>query len=278
MTPGTLKDLIKSLAAKKNAVWAFNVQTLDCANSMHGSATEHGRPLILQTSQNVAEYFGPYTWVNIVRSLDRVSLRTVFLHLDHCRDMRLVEECIDAGYDSVMVDFSSKPLEENIELTRKVVRLAHKRKCLVEGEVGILKGIDVEEGVDREMSFLTDPEEAERFVAETRVDLFAPAFGNVHGKYKVPSNRLEFELLEEIARRIDTPLVLHGASGLSQKEILRCVKAGTVKINVSTALKEAFRSALSRCTREAKLPARLAFNKEVDAEYLKVANNCYKMF
>lgn len=248
---------------------AFNVPTLDCAYKVYDFAIRSNRQIIIQTSPKIAEYYSPELWVNILKSFNNMHPKIVFLHLDHCNNIELINECISVGYDSVMVDGSSLPLEENINLTKQVVKVATGRNCLVEGEVGMLK--ELGEG-NKTISPLTNPDDAGKFVYETNVDLFAPAFGNAHGRYRNTLNRLDFALLREISERVNTPLVLHGGSGLTYDEIRACIYLGVTKINVSTDLKEAFEKAVLKKNVHTN---HFAFNNLLNEEYLKVLEHYF---
>jgi ketose-bisphosphate aldolase len=236
--------LLKGASESRKAVFAFNVQSFDAVAIMHEYSARTGRPLIMQTSTPVARRFGPRRLAGFLKALDDVVLAQVYLTLDHCPDMALILSCIAAGYDSVMADHSALPLEKNIEKTGQVVRAAHERNCLVEGEVGTLKGL--EDGMGSDNHFLTDACDAARFVSESGVDLFAPAFGNVHGKYSTLGHRLDFGILKAVSEAVEVPLVLHGGTGLTHEEVSRCIGLGVSKVNVSTAIKEASTAAFKK--------------------------------
>ena len=138
------------------------------------------------------------------------------LHLDHGASFEIAKECIDAGYTSVMIDMSSKPYEENVAETRKVVEYAHLRNVTVEAEIGTLAGVEDEVNVSEEHAIYTKPEEALKFATETGVDSLAIAIGTSHGAYKFKGEaKLRYDILNEITKVLpETPIVLHGASSV----------------------------------------------------------------
>ena len=165
----------------------------------------------------------------------------VVLHLDHGRDMESVKAAIAGGYTSVMIDGSSLPLEENMELTREVVKYAHPRGVSVEGELGTIgdTGTSIEGGMTEVI--YTDPDDAKKFVEETGVDTLAVAIGTCHGLYpKGVTPKLRMDVLKAIKEKVDLPLVLHGGSGNPDSEIAEAVEIGIQKVNISSDYKSAF--------------------------------------
>ena len=187
----------------------------------------------------MARYVGLEACTHLVRFFAERSPIPVVLHLDHGNTEELVEQAIDLGFTSVMFDGSSEPLEENIKRTKAMVKLAHDRGLLIEGELG---KIGAELG--GKGGGLTNPDEAERFVAETGVDLLAPAIGNKHGMYKDPP-ALRFELIEEIRRRTGVPLSLHGGTGIPMADVRRSGELGMRKMNIATQIHKSYGEALA---------------------------------
>ncbi len=191
------------------------------------------------------------------------------LHLDHGGSFEIAKECIDAGYTSVMIDMSSKPYEENVAETRKVVEYAHLRNVTVEAEIGTLAGVEDEVNVSEEHAIYTKPEEALKFATETGVDSLAIAIGTSHGAYKFKGEaKLRYDILNEITKVLpETPIVLHGASsvipelvntanefgakipgakGMPNDMLNRAAKEGVSKINVDTDLRLAMTSEIRK--------------------------------
>src|SRR5699024_1575180 len=157
----------------------------------------------------------------------------VAMHLDHGSSFEACAKAIHAGFKSVMIDGSHLPLEENIELTKKVVELAHIHGASVEAELGRIGGQEDDLIVDDAEAMYAIPSECEQLVRETNVDCFAPALGSVHGPYKGEPN-LGFKQMEEVLHLTNVPLVLHGGTGIPTEDIQRAISLGTAKINVNT--------------------------------------------
>jgi ketose-bisphosphate aldolase len=167
------------------------------------------------------------------------------VHLEHCADLATIEHCLALGYSSIMVDGSSQAYADNVILTRQAVALGHAAGVTVEAELtGTAGDEDNAANPGSRPSAFTDPEQAARFVAETGVDLLAVAIGNVHGFYR-GEPRLDFALLQELARAVPVPLVLHGASGLPDEALREAVSEGIVKVNFNTELRAAYMAALA---------------------------------
>lgn len=228
----SIKDLIGRAQRKKVALGAFNVYNLETTLAVVEAAEELQSPVIVQTTPKAIEYAGLEYLATLIKKVISSSSLPIVLHLDHGLSVELVEECIKAGYTSVMIDGSHLPLIENIALTKRVVEIAHKAKVSVEGELGTLSG---------ELK-LTDPKEVSQFVRETGVDSLAVAIGSSHGHAK--NEVLNLELLEEIKRQTNIPLVLHGASGVSDADLKGAISRGICKINIDTLLREAFTEAV----------------------------------
>jgi ketose-bisphosphate aldolase len=169
----------------------------------------------------------------------------VAVHLDHCADLATIEYCLALGYTSVMVDGSSQAYADNVTLTRHAVALGHAAGVTVEAELtGTAGDEDNAARPGGRPSAFTDPEQAARFVPETGVDLLAVAIGNVHGFYR-GEPRLDLALLQDLARKVPVPLVLHGASGLPDEALQRAVSEGITKVNFNTELRAAYMAALA---------------------------------
>lgn len=221
------------------AVVAFNVHTIEMMQAVVDAAEELDAPLILQTTVGTVKHLGmDYIAAAAKVAAARASV-PIALHLDHCQDFNLIAQCIRAGYTSVMIDASMHPFEENVERTKKVVSLASALGVNVEAELGKVGGVEDDIVVDEADALLADPAECQRFVELTGVSTLAPAIGTAHGIYKGEPN-IDFGRIEEIASRVETPLVLHGGSGIPAAQVQRCVSLGMAKMNVATELKNAF--------------------------------------
>jgi ketose-bisphosphate aldolase len=181
------------------------------------------------------------------RELGEAARVPVVLHLDHCKDLEVIRACIESGWTSVMIDASSRPFEENLALTARVVEMARPAGVSVEAELGEIAGAEDEEAV--EASRLADPDRAVRFSKSLDLDLLAPAIGTAHGIYK-GEPRIDFERLEKIARGTGLPLALHGGTGLSDDVFKKAISLGCAKVNISTSLKHVFVDSFETYRRE----------------------------
>jgi fructose-bisphosphate aldolase class II len=203
------------------AIGAFNVNNMEIVQAITEAAAETNAPVILQASAGARKYAkGVYLRKLVEAAVEDTGLPIV-LHLDHGADFETCKDCIDSGFTSVMIDASSKPFEENIAITKKVVEYAHARGVVVEAELGALAGIEDDVKVSAEESHYTRPEEVEEFVSKSGCDSLAIAIGTSHGAYKFKPGtdpKLRFDILEEVSKRLPGfPIVLHGASSVPQK-------------------------------------------------------------
>lgn len=216
------------------AIGQFNLNNLEYTQAILQAAEEEQSPVILGVSEGAARYMGGFTTVvGMVKGLMNEYKTTVpvAIHLDHGTSFEKCKEAIEAGFTSVMIDASSKPLAENIEITNQVVEYAHARGVSVEAELGVVGG--EEDDIVADGVIYADPVECKELVEKTNIDCLAPALGSVHGPYKGEPN-LGFEEMEIISKQSDLPLVLHGGTGIPLKDIQRAISLGTAKINVNT--------------------------------------------
>ncbi len=239
----TMNGMLADAEERGYAVGAFNVSDLAGVQAVVQAAEEERSPVIVQMYTR-----GPdITWARYMAAMAEVAAQSVnvpvALHLDHGRDLETVEACIEAGFSSVMIDGSKLSLDENIEVTRRTVEMAHAAGLSAEAELGKILSGSEEMSADDRAGSLTDPEEARRFVKETGVDALAVAIGSAHGLYSFEPD-LDLRLLEELQDMKLTHLVLHGGSDLPEDQIRSAVKLGITKINVATDLAGAYTKAL----------------------------------
>ena len=219
----TTQKMFKKAYENGYAIGAFNVNNMEIIQGIVEAATEENAPLILQVSSGARKYANPVYLRKMVEAAEEVSHLPICLHLDHGDTFELCKSCIDGGFNSVMIDGSHHPFEENIKLTRQVVEYAHDHGVVVEGELGRLAGVEDDVKVKAEDSSYTRPEEVEEFVSKTGVDSLAIAIGTSHGAYKFKPGtkpQLRFDILEEVSRRLPGfPIVLHGASSVPQEYV-----------------------------------------------------------
>ena len=218
----TTTDMFQKAYHGGYAVGAFNVYNMEIVQGITEAAQELKAPLILQVSKGARAYASHTYLVKLVEAaVIECPDIPIALHLDHGPDFETCKSCVDGGFTSVMIDASSKPFAENIEITRKVVEYAHDHGVVVEAELGTLAGIEDEVKVKAEDSSYTHPEEVEEFVSKTGCDSLAIAIGTSHGAYKFKPGtkpQLRFDVLEEVSRRLPGfPIVLHGSSSVPQE-------------------------------------------------------------
>jgi fructose-bisphosphate aldolase class II len=202
-------------------------------------------PVILQASQGAIKYAGLSYIAALAKAAVAGTSIPVALHLDHGTSFEQALRCITAGFSSVMIDGSRLPFAENVALTKHVVGVAHVLGVSVEAELGKIGGTEDDISVSEAEAFFTDPDEAARFVAETGIDSLAVAIGTAHGRYK-GEPRLDFDRLDQIAARLEIPLVLHGSSGVPPEAIREAVRRGIRKVNIDTDIRESFTNAMRR--------------------------------
>ena len=225
------------------AIAAFNVHNLETIQAVVEGAAEERSPVMIQTTPGTLKHAGiPYV-AACVKEAAKLYDIPIALHVDHCPSYETIIQCIQHGYTSVMIDGSGLPYEENVALVSKVVETAHYAGVAVEGELGRIGGTEDDMTVDDEDAFFTVPSEAREFVAATGIDFLAVAIGTAHGVYK-GEPKLDFERLAQIAAATPVPLVLHGASGVSDEAIRKAVPHGICKINIDTELRVAFSKAV----------------------------------
>ena len=235
----SMKTMLAEASAGKYAVGAFNIVDYNSAKAVVRAAEELRAPVILQTSAKTVTFWGSRALVGWVREMAAGSIVPIALHLDHCKDLDLIRECLEAGWTSVMIDASAKPFEENLALSRQVVALARPRNVTVEAELGAIVGVEDDIHVKEQESHLADPEQAFEFCAKVKPDCFAPAIGTAHGIYK-GEPKIAYHILEEVAAGTGVPIALHGGTGLSDEVFKRCISLGCAKVNISTQIKYAF--------------------------------------
>jgi len=236
----SLRELYKMAEEKNVGIGAFNTNNLEITQAIVSAAEELSLPLIVQTTPGAIEYAGLKELFGIVKTLINESAVPLTIHLDHAKEIDLINRCLDIGYKSVMFDGSDLLFENNVSETKKVVDLAHKYGALVEGEIGVVGRS--EEGREKVLQKYTDPDQAVNFVRLTGVDALAVSIGNVHGG--PTKEKIDLDLLKKIDQVVDVPLVLHGASGLGRSDIVQAIKFGIRKINIDTQIKRSFKKGL----------------------------------
>ncbi|WP_295578921.1 class II fructose-1,6-bisphosphate aldolase [uncultured Oscillibacter sp.] len=219
----TTTEMFKKAYDGGYAIGAFNVNNMEIVQGITEAAKEVSAPLILQVSKGARAYANHTYLIKLVEAAEIETGLPICLHLDHGDSFETCKSCIDGGFTSVMIDASSKPFAENIEITKQVVAYAHDRGVVVEAELGALAGIEDEVKVSAEDSSYTRPEEVEEFVTKTGCDSLAIAIGTSHGAFKFKPGtkpQLRFDILEDVSRRLPGfPIVLHGSSSVPQEYV-----------------------------------------------------------
>lgn len=249
----SLRDEIKKAEDGRVAIGHFNVSDLATLKAIFNSAHLLKTPVIIGTSEGEADFIGKRIIASAVKSLREEFNFPIFLNSDHTHSFEKIKESVEAGYDAVLFDAGAKSLNENISETKKIVEfvkefnLRNNKDVLVEGELGYIGSSSVildriPEGVSIKEEDLTKIEEAKKFVAETGVDLFSPAVGNIHGMFSnSPNPNLNIQRIKDIKESIGIPMVLHGGSGILQDQFRLAIENGISLIHVNTEIRVAWK-------------------------------------
>lgn len=259
------KEMLKALK-NKYAIGAFNFVNLEMLKAIIEASLQTNFPVICSVSEGAIKYIGEEETIAMFNACKKNA--KAYLHLDHGKNIELIKRLIDLGFDSVMIDASSKPFQENVNITKEICDYAHKKNVFVEAELGTLAG--VEDDVNCNKNIYTDPQQAKEFVSLTNCDSLAVAIGTSHGAYKFSGeSKLNLKILQDIENLIpNTPLVLHGASSVPAKYVdllnenggkvlgakgvdenllnLACHEHNICKINSDTDLRIAFTGAVRK--------------------------------
>ena len=245
-----LQDKLLHLKAERKAILAANFYNFETLSGILQAASLLRMPVILQLSESSISYMG----LTIASAMARAALKEFavegWLHLDHGGSVEIVKKCLDEGFDSVMIDASERSLEENIQITRQVVKMAEAYDANVEAELGFVAKL----GQEQSNKTFTQPGDAILFTENTGVNALAVSIGSAHGFYK-QAPVLDIKLLAQISEKIATPLVLHGSSGIPDEMLVEAIRNGICKINLATESKNAFMLALKE---------KLKNNSEID--------------
>ena len=245
----SMNEFFPKTRANKFAVGQFNMNNLEFAQAIMEAGIIEKAPFIFGVSEGALKYMGIEFTVAMAKAAADKSGLPIALHLDHGSTFEVAMKCIRAGFSSVMFDGSHHSFEDNIRLTKEVVKAAHAMGVSVEGELGTIGGVEDDISVDEEHASLAKPEEAIRFYEETKVDCLAIAVGTAHGMYK-GEPKIHYDIIEKVASAIPVPVVLHGGSGVPDDAIQKSIAVGVGKINVNTenqvACTEAIRAVLNK--------------------------------
>lgn len=277
-------NLIGYLKKAERENWAvghFNISNLETLRAIILAAQKLKSPVIIGTSEGESKFIGLDQAVALVRSFRKETGLPVFLNLDHGHSLDYIKKAVEAGYDAVHFDGSKLPLSENIKMAKKVVAYARKKKVLVEGEVGFIKGSStvLEKEPEIKEEDLTDPKEAEIFLRETKVDSLAVNVGTFHGIRASGINpKINLGRLKEIKERVKgVPLVLHGGSGTPSRDIKYSLKLGISSIHINTELRLAYTNSLKKAV-SGKEIVPYKYMPEVISNIQKVVEGKIKLF
>lgn len=243
-----IQEIIMNAQEGKYAFGMFNASNLEVAQGIARAAEEKKMPATIGITESAVQYAGFLPLVNMVKGVIEESSADLVMHLDHGKDPEFVKKCIDAGFESVMIDSSHLEFEKNIEVTKDIVDYAHQRGVIVQAELGKIPKLDIssEPGVTLAKMEKTDPDELEEFTERTQVDTVAMIIGNIHGMYEAEGNpHLDLDLLQVLRKRVSTPFVLHGGSGTPSEDVKKAItEYGIININIDTEIRIAFVTAL----------------------------------
>lgn len=227
-----MKELLEQAAKENRGCGAFSVGNMEMVKGAVKAAEELHTPIILQIAQVRLKHSPLHLMGPMMVQAAREAKVDIAVHLDHGLTLDTVQKALELGFTSVMLDASALPFEENIKRVKEVVEMAAAYDATVEAELGLVGGS--EDGSSDHGIRCTDPDDAAVYARETGIDALAVAIGNAHGNYPV-APRLAFDVLEEIQKKVEIPLVLHGGSGISDRDFQRAISLGIRKVNIATA-------------------------------------------
>lgn len=249
----TLREYIKEAEEKKVAIGHFNISNLEALHGIYNAAKKLNVPVIIGLSEGEEDFVGRNEAVGMIRELREKENFPIFLNADHHYSFERVKASIDSGFDAVIFDGANLNLDENIKVTKQCVNYAREitkntgRDILVEAEIGYIgSGSNIKDSIPEGAGIKTKPEEAQKFVKLTGIDMLAPSVGNIHGMIKSGNPHIDEELVKEIRKSAGIPLVLHGGSGLRDVDFTNAISAGISIIHISTEIRIAYDEALKK--------------------------------
>ncbi len=253
----TLRECVKEAEEKKVALGHFNISNLEGLHAIYSAAKKLNVPIVIGLSEGEEGAVGREEAVALIRALRTRDNYPIFLNADHHKSFESVKACIDAGFDCVIIDGAKLTFEENVKVTKECVDYARSiskntgRDILVEGELGYIgSGSIVRDSIPEGAGIKTNPEEAKKFVELTGVNMLAPSVGNIHGIVKSGNPHIDTKLVAEIRKLAGVPLVLHGGSGLTDKDFTDGIKNGISTVHINTEIRVAFVEGLKKSLAE----------------------------
>ena len=250
-----IKDYFKKAQKEKWAIGQFNISNFETLKAIIQAAQNLKSPVIIGTSENESRFIGLKQTVFLVRAFQEESRLPIFLNLDHGKTFEYIKKAVEAGYHNIHFDGSGLPFKKNLAMTKKIAKYCHQRKILIEGEIDFIKGCSeiLKKGPKIKEEDLTKPDDALKFIKETKVDSLAVNIGTFHGMEADGKNPgIYLQRLREIKEKVQTEafLVLHGGSGTPKEDIKKATGLGIVKININTELRAAYTNALKKALKE----------------------------
>lgn len=279
----TLREYIAEAEEKKVAIGHFNFSNIEGLWGIFNAAKSLDVPIIMGVSEGERDFVGIKQAVALVKSLREEYKYPVFLNADHTYSFNRIKEAVDAGFDAVIFDGVKLSYDENVKTTKQCVDYAKSVNpdIVVEAELGFIgtssKVLEkIPEGVSEET--MTKPENAKRFVEETGIDLLAPSVGNIHGMIKTGNPKLDTERIKEVREAAGVPLVLHGGSGVSDKDFVKAINSGISIVHINTEIRVAYQEALKLSLEETKEIAPYKYLKPAVEAIQKVVESRLKLF
>ncbi|OHA88926.1 MAG: hypothetical protein A3C70_01875 [Candidatus Zambryskibacteria bacterium RIFCSPHIGHO2_02_FULL_43_14] len=277
----SLREYLAWAEEKQVAIGHFNVSDSEGFKAVTESAQELAVPVIIGVSEKERSFLG-VAEIKVLVQAKKDQGEPIFLNADHTYSVEASKEAIDAHFDSVIIDGAEKPFFENVTMTKEVVNYARAKHpdMLVEGELGFIGSgsmfrDEIPEGVSEKTQ--TTPEDAKRFINETLVDLFAPSVGNIHGLVRSGEPKLNIQRIKDLAKVVTIPMVLHGASGNTDEEVLEAINAGIRIVHINTELRVAYKKGIEKGLSSDEL-APYKFMAEGVAEMKKIVTAKLKLF
>ena len=251
----TAREWLEKAKREKFAIGAFNVGSLETFKAIAQAAANKKSPVIIETSPGETKWMGADNIVDLAKNFSQDLGIPILVNLDHAETLEDCIKGIEFGYDLIHFDGSKLPVEQNIEIAKKVVAMAHGEGLTVEGEMDHITGSsEVHQGSAAEEASkgtFSDPERAKDFVAQTGIDIFAAFFGNVHGVFSGGDENLHLDIFEKIAATLPNSFFsLHGGSGIPDDQVKRAIEKGIVKVNINTEMRQAFKDSFENVLKE----------------------------
>ncbi len=277
------KYLLQKAKDEHFAIGAFNAANLETLKAITNAAKALSSPVLIEASKGEIDFFGMKNMVDVVRNLEKENNIPIILNLDHGQSLEYCIKAIDLGFDYVHFDGSSLDIKENIKITKEVVTYAHRKDIPVEGEMDHIEGSSEDHTKENPSDYqkpqmYTIPENAQAFVNETGIDVFAAFFGNLHGVFST-SERLRLDIFQQIIAKLpNTYFSLHGGSGINNDDVAQAVKLGIVKVNINSEMRIAYKMTLQETLNKSQEVATYKFEQDAIMAVQKVVETKIKLF